>query len=70
MPVKEFVTIATAFVFGMAALHPRDYKQRLWKIQYAILKEARDTRSWGKPLIFQYQSPGKSVKRAATSHAR
>lgn len=55
LPVKELVTIATTVVLGMAALHPTNYKMRLWKLQFAMLKEVRDTRSWGTLPTFPYR---------------
>ena len=68
MPIKELVALATAFVMGMAAAHPRDYRMRLAKIQYAMLREVGNTRSWGNPSIFQYNP--RQIPEKSHSHRR
>ncbi|MCM2279342.1 MAG: hypothetical protein NDJ89_14805 [Oligoflexia bacterium] len=62
LPVKELVNIAIAVVLGMTALHPTDWKIRLWKVQFAMLREVRDTRSWGTLPTFPYRPVRKAAK--------
>jgi hypothetical protein len=53
MPVDKFVSLATAIVLGTMIAHPFDWRVRLLKVQYSILREVSDTRSWGNPSIFK-----------------
>jgi hypothetical protein len=53
MPVDKFVSLATAIVLGTMIAHPFDWRVRLLKVQYSILREVSDTRSLGNPSIFK-----------------
>ncbi|MCM2279343.1 MAG: hypothetical protein NDJ89_14810 [Oligoflexia bacterium] len=70
LPIKERVTIATAVVLGMAALHPTDYKMRLWKLQYSMLKEVRETRSWGTLPVIPFKPPRLPARKGGSGAGR
>lgn len=53
MQVDKLVPLATAIVLGTMIAHPFEWRMRLLKIQYTILREVTDTRSWGNPSIFK-----------------
>ena len=38
---------------GKAVAHPMDYRERLWKIKYSILREVGDTPTMGESINFQ-----------------
>ena len=49
MPIKELVTIATAFVLTLGVLSPKKLNQ----IKQQIIKECATTKNWGSPNIFK-----------------
>jgi hypothetical protein len=57
MPVDKLLTLASVIVAGIMVAHPFTWKLELRKLEYRMLREATDTRSWGNPSIFQYGSP-------------
>jgi hypothetical protein len=62
VPIEKFVSIAAAIVFGLMITHPLTWRTHLLKLQYSILHEVSDTRSWGNPSIFKHH-PSHTHKR-------
>jgi len=54
---KELINLAVAIVLGIAATHPMTFALELRKIEWRIMREASDTRSWGSPDIWHYVPP-------------
>ena len=55
MPVKSVVAVATVVVGSVMLMHPLTWKTELRKLQFSILREVTNTRSWGNPSIFQHR---------------
>ena len=58
MPVKGLIDFAWIVFFGIVVTHPLTFRAELRKVQYAILREVSDTRSWGNPSIFRHGKRG------------
>jgi hypothetical protein len=49
MPIEKIIALASAVFAGVVATHPLTWRVEVRKLEYSILKEVSDTRSWGTP---------------------
>jgi hypothetical protein len=70
MPIESILKLAGAILLGIVVTHPTNFTGTLRKIEFSILREAADTRSWGNPSIFgpnRYELPT-AYKNRRSSH--
>ena len=53
LPIDSLFKIAVRFALLLAVVHPMTWRVELAKLEYRMLKEATDTRSWGNVSIWQ-----------------
>jgi hypothetical protein len=64
MPIEKIIALASVIVAGIMATHPFTWRTELRKLEYSMLKEVSDTRSWGNPSLFQYAPAAPLARRA------
>ncbi len=69
MPIDKLIKLAIAVMTGIVISHPLTYMTEIRRIEFSILKEIGNTRSWGNPLIFQY-APHKGQNPKGGHHAK
>jgi hypothetical protein len=52
MPIENLIKLAITIMVGIMITHPLTYTTEIRKIEFSILREIGDTRSWGNPSIF------------------
>jgi hypothetical protein len=52
MPIEPLIKLSAAILIGIAITHPLNVTRAIRGIEFSILREATNTRSWGNPSIY------------------
>jgi hypothetical protein len=51
MPIEPLIKLSAAILIGLAITHPMNVSRAIRGVEFSVLREITNTRSWGNPSI-------------------
>jgi hypothetical protein len=59
--LEPLIKLSAAILIGLAITHPMNVTRAIREVEFSILREVTNKRSWGNPVINLYREQGRLV---------